>query len=65
MRNRNLLIKKLEKLEGTLLTLSHIVNTSQPIESYKININKAQGTVEEIKDMIEREPLDSRELNKI
>lgn len=65
MRNRNLLNKKLDTLETTLITLRNIVNTQQPIETYKINIGKAQGLVEEIKEMIEQEPLSSTELNKI
>ena len=64
MRNRNLLDKKLSILEGTLTVLENIVNTQQPIESYKINIVKAQGVVEEIRDMIEAEPMSPSEMNK-
>lgn len=65
MRNRNLLSKKLETLEGTLATLRHIVNTQSPIETYRININKALGIIEDIKDMVEREPMSPSEINKI
>tara|TARA_R110000803_G_scaffold8190_5_gene26349 strand:+ start:1367 stop:1564 length:198 start_codon:yes stop_codon:yes gene_type:complete len=64
MRNRNLLDRKLSILEGTLTVLENIVNTQQPIESYKINIVKAQGVVEEIRDMIEAEPMSPSEINK-
>lgn len=64
MRNRNLLDKKLSILEGTLTVLENIVNTQQPIESYKINIVKAQGVVEDIRDMIEAEPMSPSEMNK-
>ena len=64
MRNRNLLNKKLSILEGTLTVLENIINTQQPIESYKINIVKAQGVVEEIRDMIEAEPMSPSEMNK-
>ena len=64
MRNRNLLDKKLSILEGTLTVLENIVNTQQPIESYKINIVKAQGVVDEIRDMIEAEPMSPSEMNK-
>jgi|TARA_R110000744_G_scaffold73990_1_gene147919 DNA-binding protein H-NS len=64
MRNRNLLDRKLSILEGTLTVLENIVNTQQPIESYKINIVKAQGVVEEIRDMIEAEPMSPSEMNK-
>ena len=64
MRNRNLLDRKLQTLEGTLITLQNIVNTQQPIETYKINIGKAQTIVEEIRDMIEAEPMSPSEINK-
>tara|TARA_B110000977_G_scaffold55756_1_gene75956 strand:+ start:3715 stop:3912 length:198 start_codon:yes stop_codon:yes gene_type:complete len=64
MRNRNLLDRKLSILEGTLTVLENIVNTQQPIESYKVNIVKAQGVVEEIRDMIEAEPMSPSEINK-
>lgn len=65
MRNRNLINRKLENLESTLTTLRRIVNTQESIDVYKINIGKALTTVEELKDMIEMEPLGPREINKI
>ena len=63
MRNRNLLNRKLDTLDHTLITLKRIVNTQEPIESYKVNINKAQALVEEVKSMIESEPFSSGERN--
>ncbi len=65
MRNRNLLNRKLDALETTLITLQQIVNRQSPIETYKANIIKAQGLVEDIKDMVEREPMSPGEMNKI
>lgn len=65
MRNRNLINRKLENLESILITLTRIVNTQQPIETYKVNIGKALATVEELKDMVEMEPMGPREINKI
>ena len=65
MRNRNLLNRKLDNLEATLITLQQIVNRQSPIESYKTNIVKAQGLVEDIKDMVEREAMSRGEMNKI
>ena len=64
MRNRNLLDRKLETLDSTLIILQNIVNTQQPIETYKINIGKAQAIVEEIRDMVESEPMSPSEINK-
>ena len=64
MRNRNLLNKKLDNLESTLINLQRIVNTQQPIESYRANIIKAQGLVNDIKDMVESQPMSPSELNR-
>lgn len=64
MRNRNLINRKLENLEATLAALNGIVNTQAPIESYKANITKAEGIVEELKSMVEAEPMTSNEINK-
>jgi hypothetical protein len=64
MRNRNLVTRKLEQLETTLITLQQIVNRQSPIETYRANITKAQGLVDELKDMVEAEPMSPNELNK-
>jgi len=64
MRNRNLINRKLDTLETTLITLQQIVNRQSPIESYKANIIKAQGLVSDLRDMVEAEPMASNELNK-
>jgi len=65
MRNRNLVNRKLDQLETTLITLQQIVNRQSPIESYKANIIKAQGLVNDLRDMVEREPISPSELNKV
>jgi hypothetical protein len=64
MRNRNLVNRKLDNLESTLINLQRIVNTQEPIESYRANIIKAQGLLSDIKDMIESQPLSPSELNR-
>ena len=65
MRNRNLINRKLNNLETTLITLQQIVNRQSPIESYKTNIIKAQGLVSDLRDMVEAEPMAPTEMNKI
>ena len=65
MRNRNLIYKKINSLESTLTNLKRIVNTQEPIESYKINLNKAQGLVEDVRGLIENQPMDPSEINPI
>ena len=64
MRNRNLVTRKLEQLETTLITLTQIVNRQSRIETYRANITKAQGLVDELRDMVEAEPMSPNELNK-
>jgi len=58
MRNRNLLNRKLDNLESTLTNLRRIVNTQEPIETYKDNIGRALSLVGDIKSMVEMEPMD-------
>ena len=65
MRNRKLAHKKLDRLDTILITLQQIVNRQAPIEQYKINIGKAQGIIEDLRDMVEREPISPDEMNKI
>jgi len=57
MRNRQLIEKKLQNLEGILTGLNNIVKTQQPIESYMVNIGRAQTLVEETRDLISLEPV--------
>jgi hypothetical protein len=63
MRNRNLVNKKLDNLESVLINLQRIVNTQEPIESYRANIIRAQGLVSDIRDMVESQPMSPSELN--
>lgn len=65
MRNRNLVNRKLDQLETTLITLQQIVNRQSPIESYKANIVKAQGLVEDLRDMVESQPISPSEMNRV
>lgn len=64
MRNRNLINKKLDNLEATLITLQRIVNTQESIEVYRLNINKALDIVEDLRDKVEAEPLSPNEINR-
>ena len=65
MRNRNLINRKLDNLETTLITLQQLVNRQSPIESYRANIIKAQGFVSDLRDMVEAEPMAPTEMNKV
>jgi len=56
MKHRTIITQKLTQLESTLTNLQRIVNTQEPIETYKINIIRAQALVEDIESFIDREP---------
>jgi|TARA_B100002019_G_scaffold163417_1_gene140973 hypothetical protein len=64
MRNRNLIYNKIEILQSILINLRRIVNTQEPIESYKVQIGKAEALVEEIRDIVESQPFSPTELNR-
>ena len=63
MRYRDIINRKLDTLDSTLANLSRIVNTREPINVYKENINRAEGIVEEVRSMIENEPFSPQEQN--
>tara|TARA_B110000046_G_C12753818_1_gene297904 strand:+ start:381 stop:584 length:204 start_codon:yes stop_codon:yes gene_type:complete len=63
MKNRETVNRKLEKLDHILINLQRIVNTQEPITTYKEAIEKGQDVVEEIRSMIEREPRSAYEQN--
>ena len=55
--------RKLETLDHVLINLQRIVNTNEPIQTYKQGIEKGKDIVEEIRSMIEREPNSPQERN--
>lgn len=64
MRNRSLMQKKVEYLESTLINLQRIVQTQEPLEVYIQNIKKGLDVVEDLRSMIESEPLSPNEVNR-
>jgi len=56
--------KKVEFLESTLINLQRIVKTKEPVEVYIQNIEKGLEVLEDIKSMIEAEPLSPNEVNR-
>jgi hypothetical protein len=56
--------KKVEYLESTLINLQRIVKTKEPVEVYLQNIEKGLEVIEDIKSMIEAEPLSPNEVNR-
>lgn len=65
MRNRDLILNKIENIEGFMKTLRRIVLRNEPIETYLNFLERSEITLDEVKSMIEREDLSPNELNKI
>ena len=54
----------MEALESVLINLQRIVKTQEPIDVYVQNVQKGLDIVEDLKSMIEAEPLSPNEVNK-
>ena len=63
MQHREIIRNRLEKLDSTLTNLKRIVNTQEPLETYKANIDQAQSLVDEISSYVDREPKSNYEQN--
>jgi hypothetical protein len=63
MRNRQLMHKRVEFLESTLINLLRIIKTNEPKEVYIQNIEKGLEVIDDIRSMVEAEPLSPNELN--
>jgi len=56
MKNKDYIIKRLEKLEGTLSILKHLVNRSEPVEEFIKQIENGEDIIEDIKSQLDNEP---------
>lgn len=63
MRNRDLIIQKIEHLEGKMNTLRTQLNGSYPLNEFLNNIEISKDIISEVKSLIEREPRTPEELN--
>lgn len=55
MRNKEVVIRKLETIENLIVRLRQIINSQEPRNVYLDGLNKLDETVEEVKDFIENE----------
>ena len=55
MRNKDLVIKKLERVENLIIQLKRIVNSQEPREVYMQALDKLDQLIEESKDFVENE----------
>ena len=64
MRNRNLIMNKIDHLEGFMKALRGMVQQGRPIKDFLDTLNKSEETLLEVKDTIAREPLSTEEINR-
>jgi DNA-binding FrmR family transcriptional regulator len=61
MRNRNLYFAKIESIEGKLKALQMMVKMGQPVEEFIRVMQDVEDALQDVKDMISREPVGPNE----
>ncbi len=61
MRNRNLYFAKIESIEGKIKTLQMMVKMGQPIQEFITTTQHVEELLQDLKDMISREPVGPNE----
>lgn len=65
MKNRELVIRRLEQLEGSFKTLNFYVTRGEDINLFLSEIRKSEDTISDLKSIIEREPMTPNEINHV
>tara|TARA_B100001113_G_C20784038_1_gene480861 strand:+ start:199 stop:444 length:246 start_codon:yes stop_codon:yes gene_type:complete len=55
IRNKELLLKRLELVEDKITVIDHCVKTNQPLETFYKNLNQVKDIVREVTSYIENE----------
>lgn len=61
MRNRNLYFAKIESIEGKMKTLQMMVKMGQPVQDFIVTAQEVEDLLQDMKDMITREPIGPNE----
>jgi hypothetical protein len=62
MRNRNVYFSKIESVESMLKTLQMFVKMNQPASEFLRVAEEAEEVLQDVKDMINREPISPNEI---
>lgn len=62
MRNRNVYFSKIESVESMLKTLQMFVKMNQPASEFLRVAGEAEEVLQDVKDMINREPISPNEI---
>ena len=63
MRNRELVLSKLDTLESNMNKLQFMVNRQSPIEDYMTTIESCRDVLEQLKSFIAQQPFSPDEIN--
>tara|TARA_Y100001938_G_scaffold150460_1_gene241473 strand:- start:2880 stop:3056 length:177 start_codon:yes stop_codon:yes gene_type:complete len=55
IRNKELILKRLETVEDKITVIDHCVKTNQPLETFFANLNQIKDLVKEVTSYIENE----------
>jgi len=65
MRNRELILRQLERIDNSMNKMKFYLNRGESIDNYKSEISNVENLISEIKSMVEREEMSSNEINPI
>jgi len=63
MRNRDLVVKKLEQLDSNLTRIEYYIKRQGSPEDIYLIINESKEKIEQTKDIIQQEPFSPNEIN--
>jgi archaellum component FlaC len=55
MRNRDLALRELEKIENNIKVLDFMVKSATPVSEFRAKLSQTSETIQNLKDLIERE----------
>jgi hypothetical protein len=65
MRNRELLLNKLDTLESNMNKLQFMVNRQSPVEDFLSTIETSRDILEQLKSFVHQQPFSPEEINPI
>jgi hypothetical protein len=63
MRNRELLLNKLDTLESNMNKLQFMVNRQSPVEDFLSTIETSRDILEQLKSFVHQQPFSPEEIN--
>jgi len=65
MRNRELILNKMDNLESKVNKLNFMVNRQTPVEEFTKTLSETMDLIEELKSFVHTQPFSPEEINKL